>query len=312
MESSQRGRIALLTTLGVLGALVVVAIAARGSTSIGDSTTRRPSDALLDVFFTIYLLGLICGAVAFLYLALLRRHMNTQSGRGRRHSLLQSLASFALLVGFAVLFAERIATWRRPPPIEPEVGIGQVGGAAPTETIPEPGRPYEADVSWIPVLITATLIVVALAAWLLAGRARKRARGELVHDDLLATELAAAVDESLDDLRAEPDPRRAVIAAYARLERVLAAHQLPRRPAEAPLEYLARMLDDLSVSPQAARRLTRLFERAKFSQHAVDAGMKEEAIAALETVRDDLLAARALAEQQREAALATQHERPAT
>ena len=59
---------------------------------------------------------------------------------------------------------------------------------------------------------------------------------------------AAAVDESLDDLRAEPDPRRAVIAAYARLERVLAAHGLPRKPAEAPLEYLGRMLAELSVS----------------------------------------------------------------
>ncbi len=104
------------------------------------------------------------------------------------------------------------------------------------------------------------------------------------------------MDESLDDLRAEPDPRRAVIAAYARLERVLAAHGLPRKTSEAPLEYLGRMLGGLSVSPPAARRLTDLFERAKFSQHAVAAEMKEEAIDALETVRDDLAAARALAE----------------
>ena len=120
------------------------------------------------------------------------------------------------------------------------------------------------------------------------------------------------MDESLDDLRAEPDPRRAVIAAYARLERVLAAHRLPRRPAEAPLEYLGRMLAELSVSPEAARRLTDLFERAKFSQHAVGTEMKEEAIAALETVRDDLLAARALAEQERQAALEAQREQAAT
>ena len=125
-------------------------------------------------------------------------------------------------------------------------------------------------------------------------------------------ELAAAVDESLDDLRAEPDPRRAVIAAYARLERVLAAYRLPRRPAEAPFEYLGRMLAELSVTPEAARRLTDLFERAKFSQHAVGADMKEEAISALETVRDDLLAARVLAEQERQAALTAQREQAAT
>ena len=142
-------------------------------------------------------------------------------------------------------------------------------------------------------------------------RAQAGARRARQREDRLATDLAAAVDESLDDLRAEPDPRRAVIAAYARLERVLAAHRLPRRPAEAPLEYLARMLDDLSVSPDAARRLTGLFERAKFSQHAVGTEMKEEAISALETVRDDLLVARALAEQERKAALAAQRARTA-
>jgi len=120
------------------------------------------------------------------------------------------------------------------------------------------------------------------------------------------------VDESLDDLRAEPDPRRAVIAAYARLERVLAGYRLPRRPAEAPLEYLARMLDDLSVRPEAARRLTNLFERAKFSQHAVGPEMKDEAIDALETVRDDLLAAQALAAKERATVIEAQRERAAT
>jgi hypothetical protein len=95
-----------------------------------------------------------------------------------------------------------------------------------------------------------------------------------------------------------------VIAAYARLERVLASHKLPRRPAEAPLEYLERMLAEVSVSAPAARALTQLFERAKFSQHAVGPEMKEQAITALERVRDDLLAARALAEREREAARA--------
>jgi hypothetical protein len=121
-----------------------------------------------------------------------------------------------------------------------------------------------------------------------------------------------AVDESLDDLRAEPDPRRAVIAAYARLERVLAGHGLPRKPAEAPLEYLGRMLAELSVSDRAARALTDLFERAKFSQHAVGPEMKDEAIDALDTVRDDLLAAQALAAKERAAVIEAQRERAAT
>ena len=93
---------------------------------------------------------------------------------------------------------------------------------------------------------------------------------------------------------------------------MLAAHGLPRKPAEAPLEYLGRMLAELSVSDRAARALTDLFERAKFSQHVVGAEMKDEAIDALETVRDDLLAAKALAEKERAAAIAAQREQAAT
>ena len=219
--------------------------------------------------------------------------------------------TFILLVGVAALLARRLATWERPPPPEIEDAVGRAGSSA-TTTSAEPLAPYEADVAWAPVLITLVLVLLAVGAWWFAGRARRQARGELGEDDLLAAELAAAVDESLDDLRAEPDPRRAVIAAYARLERVLAAHRLPRRASEAPLEYLGRMLAELSVSPLAARRLTDLFERAKFSQHAVGPEMKEEAISALETVRDDLLAARALAEQEREATLRAQREQAAT
>jgi hypothetical protein len=38
-------------------------------------------------------------------------------------------------------------------------------------------------------------------------------------------------------------------------------------------------------------RLTELFERAKFSPHAIDAAMKEEAIDALESLRDELRSA---------------------
>ena len=311
METSSRGRTALLTTLGVLLALAVVAIAARGSTSTGDNTTRAPSDALFDVFFTIYLLALIGGAFGFIYLLVLRRRVDARAGRGKRRSLLESLMSFLLLVGVGVLLARRLSTWERPIPVEPEDAVGRAGTIA-GKTSAEPLAPYEAGVAWTPVLITLVLVLLAAGAWWFSARARRQARGELGEDELLAAELAAAVDESLDDLRAEPDPRRAVIAAYARLERVLAAHRLPRRAAEAPLEYLGRMLAELSVSPVAARRLTDLFERAKFSQHAVGPDMKEEAISALETVRDDLLAAHALAEQEREAALRAQREQATT
>jgi uncharacterized membrane protein len=313
MESSQRGRNAILTTFGVLVAVVVVAIASRGSIPAGEEGARGPSQALVDIVFTLYLLTIAFSAVLLVYLLVLRRQIQAKGGaQVRRRSPLETLLSFLVLAGVGSLVARKLLGQDliEPPDVAVEDAVGRAGPIGQT-TSPDVVA-YEPAFSWVPAVATVVLIVLAVGAWWFAGRARKRARGELAQDDRLATELAAAVDESLDDLRAEPDPRRAVIAAYARLERVLAAHRLPRRPAEAPLEYLARMLDDLSVSPEAARRLTDLFQRAKFSQHAVGAAMKAEAISALETVRDDLLAARALAEQERRAAISAQRAKAAT
>jgi hypothetical protein len=110
-----------------------------------------------------------------------------------------------------------------------------------------------------------------------------RALGATLEDDL-----ATAVEATIEDLRTERDPRRAVIAAYAQMERVLASHGIPRREAEAPLEYLSRILGDLHVREGAVRSLTSLFEYAKFSPHEIDSGMKADAIEALIAVRDDL------------------------
>ncbi len=309
MESSARTRNAFLTVVGVLGAIVLVALASRGSTSLGDSATRKPSDALTDILFAIYIVALVGGAVMFVYLLALQRRLKVQSGKAKRRSLLEMVGTTLVLLVVATLMARRLATWERPTPADVEEAIGRAG-TLPIDTATQPtSGPYQSEVSWGPVLITLGLILLAVVAYWYAGRARKRARGEL-HTGLAAA-VVQAVDESLDDLRAEPDPRRAVIAAYARLERVLAAHGLPRKPAEAPMEYLGRMLSELSVSDRAARALTDLFERAKFSQHAVGAEMKDEAIDALQTVRDDLLAAKALAEKERAAAIEAQREQAA-
>jgi hypothetical protein len=308
MEVSSRGRNALLTALGVLVALVVVAIASRGSIPAGEGGTRAPKQALIDIVFTLYLLTIASAAVLAIYLLVLRRQLEAR-GEFQRRSLFERLLAVLVCFGIASRALRRFSGFN--PIKRPNVVGADPGGAFPGATSSDSDA-AQAGFSWGAAGVTTALIVLALVAWWYAGRARKRARGELRGpEDRLATELAAAMDESLWDLRAEPDPRRAVIAAYARLERVLAAHRLPRRPAEAPLEYLARMLNDLSVSPKAARRLTDLFERAKFSQHAVHTEMKEEAIEALETVRDDLLAARALAEQEQKAAIAARREKTA-
>jgi hypothetical protein len=141
---------------------------------------------------------------------------------------------------------------------------------------------------WGPVIVVGILAAVALAAatWFAVEHRRVHKRTELP-----AAELALALERTIADLRAEPDPRKAVIAAYAQMERALADEELPRRPAEAPREYLGRVLPAVGASTASVERLTELFERAKFSPHAIDAAMKEEAIDALESLRDELRSA---------------------
>jgi len=133
-------------------------------------------------------------------------------------------------------------------------------------------------------------LVLAVAAGVLAFVVLRRRRAEPEPADAgIDEELAATIGDAIDDLEAEPDARRAVVAAYARMEAVLARHGLRRRPSQTPLEYLRGLLAALSGRGAAAARLTELFEEAQFSTHRVDEPMKREAIASLRTIRDGLL-----------------------
>jgi hypothetical protein len=144
------------------------------------------------------------------------------------------------------------------------------------------------------VLVLALLLVVA-GAIVVAMRRRPAAApapplrrlAPQPEPEEIARRFYSLLDDTLDDLRADADPRRAVIAAYARMERGLGTLGIERLPSETPLVYLARVLERLSVSDAAARALTDLFERAKFSPAPVGEEMKRDAVDALETIREE-------------------------
>jgi hypothetical protein len=166
---------------------------------------------------------------------------------------------------------------------------GAEAQTGPTGTSPEAtGRVPTIDPASIDWLVVGLVFVAALVGFAILAAVLVRPKGRSMPELEARKELERMLDETLDDLRRERDPRRAVIAAYARMERSLGSYGLPRRPAEAPLEYLGRVLAELTGSAMAARRLTGLFERAKFSEHSIDARMKEDAIAAVGAVRDEL------------------------
>ncbi len=140
----------------------------------------------------------------------------------------------------------------------------------------------------LPALVVASILLGlgAVAGWTLIQR---RLEGDEWDRE---AQLKAALDEvladTLDDLRAERDARKAVIHTYARMEQTFAAYGVPREEAETPLEYVERVLARLSVSSFAINRITQLFARAKFSPHEIDAAMKDEAIDTLVGLRAEL------------------------
>jgi Domain of unknown function (DUF4129) len=132
-------------------------------------------------------------------------------------------------------------------------------------------------------LLAAALVVLGAV-----GAAQRRRRAAVDGDEDEGEAVMQALDESLDDLRRERDVRRAIIACYARMERALERAGNARRPAEAPFEYLVRVLERITANGRAARALTELFERAKFSVEPMGEREKQEAIGALELLRAEV------------------------
>lgn len=281
-RSARRGVLGLAVLVILLAA---VAVASTGSVPAGASAARRPSDRAFDVFLSLLLVLMAFGVLLWGYVFLMRGGALARAAAShRRGGRWRSAAGFAICAGILVV----LIFWL---PIKDDVRRGLEAPGAnriPTAPVGDSGAPaeYEPQFATGPVLVVVVLLVAALVGWYLAIRARRRRLG--VADGQLAPLLSDVLEETLHDLRAEPDPRRAVIAAYARMERALAAYGLPRSPSEAPDEYLERVFSDLTVSRMATARLTALFARAKFSTHDVEAEMKRDAIEALIAVREEL------------------------
>jgi hypothetical protein len=283
-------------TLGVAAAVVglaaIVAIASSGSVPSGGVGDRRPSEGLADTVVSLALVVMALSAVAAVVLMSFFGRYTADGGmrprRTPRHAMLLLLGTVALVSLCVRLLAERRGS------------LGGIFGASPpgrTDATAPPTTGYRPEFAVWPVVAVLTLVVAALGAWWLAGRARRKALGKPPSTPVEA--LADVLAATLDDLRAESDPRRAVIAAYARMERSFAAVGLPRAAAEAPEEYVERVLEGLPISQRAVDRLTALFTWARFSRHDVRMETKEEAIRTLEEIQQELVAA----EEERDARL---------
>ncbi len=280
----------VLPIVGLLGMLAVVAVAAAGHSPTGGAS--RPSTGtpklLADYLATIALIMLPIGAFLIFWAAFLRRaYANVPLKKSPLYPgqvVPKPLVTVAFI--FLILFiAVRYGHPARNPPPEGAAA----GGKSKTQKTQPANKDYEPHFQWLPVFVIGSLVVGIGGAMAFLALRRRRDEVELAP---ARETLAEVLSETLDDLRDEPDPRKAVIGAYAKMERTLAARGFPKHEAEAPLEYLGRILGIIEGSGHSAHRLTRLFERARFSPHEVDQKMKDDAIESLVGLRAQLEASR--------------------
>jgi hypothetical protein len=211
----------LLLLAGVTALLVVAGIATNGRPLSG-GRGAGPTPVFFDyVYTTIALLA----AALFLVLAyaVLTSRLERSTPRPRKWYLWSTLLGMCIAIGVALLifrapFGERLRQALAQRTAPPELAQGQRKPVHPSARA--------ARLRWDEVL----LIVAAITAvGVLVVATRPKAPPRRPWRERPQEAVADVLDESLDDLRHEPDLRRAIIAAYARMERGLAAGGLPRR-----------------------------------------------------------------------------------
>jgi hypothetical protein len=274
----------------VIGLAAVVRMAAPESAS-GDAVSGRIH---LPQALTATIVTLFAIAAAVLFIDLLRRALSRRRDEDEEETApgpeppkipawlrtLMQIFSLAYFVTVAYLL------WRGAIPLVEMMGLrgagsgpGDVGAAA----LPS-APPY---VTWTFGALALALAVgaLALALWVAFGERLTAWWQGPPREEEFPEPLAVAVEESLEDLRAEADPRRAIIRCYARFEGVAAASGVARRPWHTPMEFMREALARLPVPRAAVPVLTGLFELARFSHHALGARERDRALAALDEIR---------------------------
>jgi Domain of unknown function (DUF4129) len=194
---------------------------------------------------------------------------------------LRTLSQFLSLAYFAVV---AYLLWRGAVPLADVMlggGVSAVGGGA---SPPGPSAPPFVTWTFAGLALATGLGALAVALWVAFGE-RLALLWERARADGPPEPLAAAVEESLEDLRAEPDPRRAIIRCYARFERVAARSGVARQPWSTPMEFMRETLRRLPLPSAAVPALTGLFELARFSHHPLGMPERDRALAALHEIR---------------------------
>jgi hypothetical protein len=212
-----------------------------------------------------------------------------------------------VIIGAAVLVVWLLLVWLLSRYIGPQAGVDQSPSApqsavpTPANNVPRPPGQQDngADHDVLRYLIAST---VALLAMILAGAIAARRRrvsepsvaeapapfGE--QTSAAATSLVRAAESGLAEIE-DPnhEPRQAIIACYAAMEREL-KHVPGAAPQDfdTPTEVLARAVEHHALHVDNAAELVNLFEEARFSPHVMTETHRSSALRVLQLVLADM------------------------
>jgi hypothetical protein len=290
------GRERLLLVAAVVALLLLVSAAA-GAARSGAVVASRGAGFGVPAWVFEVVLAFVASAAMLVTVGLSRLVLTTR-WRRRRHRwyvarpeelswwqrVLATALAVALALGFVAILVVLVRLGGSPAHRAHPAGVSP-------HLPPSAGTPSQQGIGWLGPAIGAGAALAAAAAVALVARLRRRGPPrpwQVRRTEPPRSQAVAALDDSLAALQAEPDPRRAIIAAYARMDRSMAHAGLGRQAWEAPFEHLGRVFEDLGATAAVAGALAELFERAKFGHHPCGNDMKHAAVAALVQLRDDL------------------------
>ena len=185
------------------------------------------------------------------------------------------LAVAALITPFAVLFT------RKPRPLGPR----PLPGGAPATSLGQAGRAAPGSI-W--PLITGMVIAILVVLTLAFLSRHTRPAGTLHTSKRRLATLLDSLAAGSDALTAGGEPRAAIIACYAAMERGFAAAGSAPAVADTPAEVLARATRAGLVRAEPAETLTGLFRRARYSTYPLTRADSRVAADALTEMRTDL------------------------
>jgi hypothetical protein len=270
-------------TSPVLLCVIAIALATGAGASLVASATRPVGGAVIasaPYSFSDTLLGLLLIAPFLAVFGALIFRRIREGGLGfPQRAVMTGLVVFVLLVGFAVV--GHYLNPGSPLATQSSTGTGTgTGGGSPGNGSggggggPSIGSPSSSfDVSGGLLLVVAAVVALALAGLILptlgariAGRRVSRAAA--ANPAVARAGAQAALARARSDLDAGTDPRAVIEHLYTQLldRMVPIAGDLS---ACTPEEIRSEKLVPLGVRPAAADALTRLFEEARYSSHAL-------------------------------------------